>query len=255
MKTDHIPHGDDGPALHSGPFRILGSGPFRTLESGPFRTSRVLIGLIVLICLPEAVLLLADYGVIGSPRWRQLAYQYGAFWTGLLHGWKPNYSAQPVVMFITYAFLHTGPGHLIGNILGLGWLGTRIIGRWGPGRFVWLYLTAMLGGAAGFGALSHNPAPMVGASGAIFGLMAAWIVGEWQDRASLGQAAGKNRGQNRWAAIRPALGLTVALAGFNLIIWVLQGGILAWETHLGGFLAGAVIALIFIRIGAGRRAG
>ena len=80
-------------------------------------------------------------------------------------------------MFAGSAFLHTGPVHLIGNIMALTWLGTRISDRWGEGWFVWIYLAAMLGGAIGFGALSQNPAPMVGASGAIFGFVAAWIVG------------------------------------------------------------------------------
>lgn len=229
------------------------TGPVRqnSRQMKPLGASRVLIGLIGLICLPELVLFLADTGIIGTLRWRSLAYQYGAFWTGLLYGWKANYGTQPLLMFITYGFLHTGPGHLIGNMLGLGWLGKRVIDRWGAGRFIWLYLTAMLGGAAGFGVLAQNPAPMVGASGALFGLMAAWMVGEWQDRRRSGQAAG----QSHWAALKPALGLTLALIGFNLITWVLQSGALAWETHLGGFLAGGLVALILVRTRAQRRTG
>lgn len=206
----------------------------------PHRTPHwVLTLLIVLTCLPEIGLSLADAGLIGSPRWRPLAYQYGAFWAGLLHGWQPNYAAQPALMFASHAFLHTGPGHLIGNMLGLGWLGARIIGRWGAGRFLGLYGVALLGGAAGFGALSQNPAPMVGASGAIFGLAAAWLVGEWQDR--------HRAGQQGWAAFGPAVKLTLILILFNGIIWVVENGQLAWETHLGGFLAGGGVALLALR--------
>ena len=205
----------------------------------------MLIGLIGLVCLPEMILLLADYGLLGSPRWRLLAYQFGAFWAGLLHGWQPNYSAQPGLMFFSYAFLHTGPAHLTGNILGLGWLGARIIDRWGSGRFVGIYLASLLGGAAGFGILTYSSAPMIGASGAVFGLAAAWMLGEWQDRRAGAQAAG----QSRWAALKPAVGLTLVLIGFNLVIWLLQNGQLAWETHLGGFLAGLLTAMALARTG------
>ena len=50
----------------------------------PLHRYRVLCVLIVLLCLPEIVLFLSDHAVLGSPRWRLLAYQYGAFWAGLL---------------------------------------------------------------------------------------------------------------------------------------------------------------------------
>lgn len=208
------------------------------------RPTPVLTLLICLICLPELVLLLADYGLIGSPRWRLLAYQYGAFWAGLLYGWQPNYTAQPALMFVSYGFLHTGPAHLTGNMLGLGWLGARIIDRWGTGRFIWLYLAAMLGGAVGFGALTSSPAPMIGASGAVFGLAAAWMVGEAQDRRIRAHKAGHGGWPALWSTLKPALGLTLVLAGFNLISWMVQNGQLAWETHLGGFLAGLGVALL-----------
>lgn len=207
----------------------------------------LLIGMICLICLPEITLLLADYGLIGSPRWRLLAYQYGAFWAGLLQGWQPNYAAQPGLMFVTYGFLHTGPVHLLGNMLGLGWLGARIIDRWGGWRFIGIYLASLLGGAAGFGVLTQSPAPMIGASGAVFGLAAAWMVGEGQDRRGTEGTTGATFWPGLWPALWPALGLTLMLIGFNLASWILQNGQLAWETHLGGFLAGLIMALLIRR--------
>ena len=265
MTTDDSAHSDDGPAQagplaatsHSTPIRDrpVASKPVPinhrlkhlTLPSRALTKlvliSPTLTGLIILICLPEIILLLADYGVIGSPRWRLLAYQYGAFWAGLLHGWQPNYRGQFAVMFVSYGFLHTGPGHLIGNMLALGWLGARIIARWRAARFCGLYLASLLGGAAGFGLLSQNPAPMIGASGAVFGLAGAWMVGEWQDRRAKEGKLGQRRWLALWSALWPALSLVLVLAGFNLISWILQNGQLAWETHLGGFLAGLIAAL------------
>ena len=95
-----------------------------------------------------------------------------------------------------------------------------------------LWGAATLGGAAAFGLLSTNPAPMVGASGALFGLAAAWTVAEVQGARGL-----------RARAIR-ALGITLSLVALNAATWALQGGHLAWETHLGGFLAGLVLAAV-----------
>ena len=186
--------------------------------------------LALLSALPELLLLGADGGFWGSARWRPLAYQNGAFWAGLLHGWQPNYAAQPVTMFFTYAWLHAGPGHLAGNLLALVWLGPGVVARRGTAGLALLWATATLGGGAAFGLLTANPAPMVGASGALFGLAAAWTVAEVRDCTGI-----------RPRVIR-ALGLTLLLVGLNAAAWLLQGGHLAWETHLGGFLAGLALA-------------
>ena len=188
--------------------------------------------LALLSALPELALLGADWGLWGSARWRPLAYQNGAFWAGLLHGWQPNYAAQPVTMFASYAWLHAGPGHLAGNLLALVWLGPRVVARHGTLGLALLWGAATLGGAAAFGLITTNPAPMVGASGALFGLAAAWTVAEVQGARSL-----------RARAIR-ALGLTLLLVGLNAATWALQGGHLAWETHLGGFLAGLALVVV-----------
>ena len=83
------------------------------------RPMLVLWALIMACVLPEAVLTMADWGLMGSLRWRTVAYQNGAFWAGLLRDWQPNFAAQPVTMFATHAFLHAGPTHLIGNIRAL----------------------------------------------------------------------------------------------------------------------------------------
>lgn len=205
----------------------------------PFRrgsTTTLLNGIIALCALIEAILLGADWGLWGSPHWRSLFYGYGAFWAGLLSGWRPNYALQPVTMFFTYAFLHGGPGHLIGNMLVLAPLGRMATERLGARGFGGLYLAAMLGGGAGFGLLATSPAPMVGASGAIFGLAGAWVIWGWKDR--------RGAGLGGWVAFAPALWAGLGLVMMNAVMWVLLSGQLAWETHLGGTLAGAAAALI-----------
>lgn len=193
--------------------------------------------IIALCCGAEGLLLGADWRLWGSPVWRSESYQYGAFWAGLLHGWQSNYALQPLVMFITYPFLHSGPSHLIGNMLTLVWLGPIALARLGTRGFLLLYLAAVLGGGAVFGLISRSPSPMIGASGAIFGLVGAWTFWDWQNR----QQPALPRSKTLW----PTLGILLGLGLFNLANWALLGGMLAWQTHLGGFLAGGSFAALW----------
>lgn len=205
-----------------------------TASARPHLRQGVLITLILASVLPEIILLAADFGLIGSPRWRPLAYQYGAFWAGLLHGWQPNFAAQPVTMFLTHMFLHTGPLHLIGNVLALMVLGQIVLERHSPRQFALVYITAGLGGGGAFGLLSQSPAPMVGASGAIFGLAGAQLIWRWQDQ--------RKAELSRVRSLAELCGGMLGLVVINLLMWWSQGGQLAWETHLGGTLVGAIVA-------------
>ncbi len=192
------------------------------------------VGAVILACvLPELILQAADFGLLGSARWRPLAYQYGAFWAGLLYHWRPNFAAQPLTMFFTYAFLHAGFLHLLGNMMGLVLLGQVAVQRVGTRGFIALYTTSAMGGAAVFALLSQSAAPMVGASGALFGLAAAWIVWDWQNNSN-------PRRRLRWS-----MAVTLGLALLNVLIWISNAGQLAWETHLGGFAAGGLVALLW----------
>jgi len=183
--------------------------------------------LILLICVAvEAALQGADFGLWGSPRWRGLAYQYGGFWRGRLGNWQPNYAAQPAVMFASYGFLHGGLVHLLVNMITLISLGRLVIERVGQGRFAVIYALSLLGGAVGFAALSEAVQPMVGASGALFGLLGVLTGWEYTARRLAREGMG------------PVLRVIGLLVGLNIVMYWAMGGNLAWETHLGGFLAG-----------------
>lgn len=188
-----------------------------------------------MIAVPVAIELIltgADLNLWGSDRLRQMAYDWGGFWPGLLRGWQPNYAAQPYVMFATYALLHGGMAHLAMNMVTLWSLGQAVIDRVGASLFAVLYLGSALGGAAGYGLLSTTVRPMVGASGALFGLAGALLAWAYVDRFTAREGL--------WP-IAQIVGLLVAI---NLVMFWALSGQLAWQTHLGGFLSGWVLAML-----------
>lgn len=182
--------------------------------------------------LPEAVLALAELGGWGHPEWRLVAYQYGAFWSGLMHGWRPSFPGQTVAMFATYGFLHGGLSHLALNMATLIAFGTVLAPRFGAGSFLLLYALSQIGGGLAFGWLTTDGAPMVGASGAIFGLAGAFLV----------LTARQLRARQR--SILPVVQSAGAIALLNLVLWWAMGGTLAWQAHLGGFVAGGLYAAL-----------
>ena len=194
-----------------------------------------LYALIVINAGIELILLAADHGLIGAPRWRSYAYYHGAFWAGLLRDWRPNYPAQTWLMFFTYAFLHGGIWHMATNMFALWTFGVLIIRTMGVRAFTLIYIASMIGGGLGFGLLSNSPRPMVGASGAIFGLIGAWMYQEWHLR--------RRRGPASLALLR-TLFVFVLL---NVVLWIVLEGQLAWQTHLGGFVAGWIVAALLVR--------
>jgi membrane associated rhomboid family serine protease len=202
----------------------------RTRPAHVPRAGAAIAALIVLNVGVELVLAAADAGLVGSPRWRAIAYQNGAFWAGLLHGWRPNYPAQPWLMFLSYSVLHGGITHLAGNMLVLWMLGRVLRLRLGTAGFLAVYLLSAAGGALCFGLLSQSPQPMVGASGALFGLAGTWQYWRWSRR--------RRAGRSLW----PVWQTLAWLAGLNAVFWVLLGGLLAWQAHLGGFATGWIVA-------------
>ena len=198
-------------------------------QADPPRHALIVIGiLLALITIPELVVSAADQGLIGSPRWRALSVQYGAFWPGLLDNWQPNYAAQPWAMFLSYSFLHGGLVHLIGNAAMLIWIGPLVIRRLGVSGFLWVWVLSALAGAAAFALLTKGTTPMVGASGSVFGLSGAAVALQY---------------------ILPrryltAIGVSLGLVALNVMSLIIENGFLAWQPHLGGYICGAAVAMV-----------
>ncbi|WP_091228421.1 rhomboid family intramembrane serine protease [Microbacterium sp. 3J1] len=126
---------------------------------------------------------------------------------------------------LTAVFAHGGFIHLALNMLALWMLGQSLEPMLGRARFLSLYLISGLGGSVAV-ALIAPGLYTVGASGAIFGLMAALLI--------IGRHIGAN-----------VTGILVIL-GINFVIGFFIGGI-AWQAHLGGAVVGALVAFILTR--------
>lgn len=197
------------------------------------RFSFISIWVVIALCIGvEAVLFLADTGFFGSRNLRFMVYDYGGFWSGLLGAWEPNYRVQPYLMFLTYGFLHSGVSHLVVNMITLWSAGRQVTERVGQLGLLTLYCASIIGGGIGYGLLAPTLAPMVGASGAIFGLVGGLLAWNYVDRFSLQETI--------WPVARAA----VFLIALNIVLWWAMNGLLAWQTHLGGFIAGWITALL-----------
>ena len=192
----------------------------------------VILVIIAICVLAEVALQLGDLNVLGITRFRALVYENGGFWAGLLDNWRANYPFQPALMFLTYGFLHAGLVHLVLNMITLYSLGGPVLERVSARGFVLLYAASLLGGATGFALLAENLRPMVGASGALFGLAGALLAWDYVDRFTLQERL--------WPVARAVL----LLAGLNVALYFAMDRLLAWEAHLGGFVAGWVMALL-----------
>lgn len=187
------------------------------------------LAVLLLVALPlvavELVLWAADGGVLGSRRWRGWAVENAGFWIGLLRDWQPNWPGQPLAMFATYSLVHADPGHMLGNVGALAWLGPPLARRLGAARFALVWLLCAVAGGAAFALLAQTPQPMVGASGAVFGLLGA-------DAATRHRLA---------PSARRLGGVVILFVVLNVLSLALQGGLLAWQAHLGGFAAGLAL--------------
>jgi membrane associated rhomboid family serine protease len=154
---------------------------------------------------------------------------------------------HPVPLYgtiLTSMFVHGGLFHLAGNMLYLWIFGDNVEDRLGRFRFLLFYLLSGVGAAAAQ-ILSdpHSKIPMVGASGAISGVLGAYLLLYPHARVVTLVAFGWFI---RLIEIRAlfVLGfwILVQLAS-GLLTWGAQVGGVAWFAHIGGFVAGLVMVI------------
>lgn len=131
-----------------------------------------------------------------------------------------------------HVFLHAGVLHIGMNMLMLMQVGPWVAQRLGGVRFLVLFFLSALGGAAAYLLINaHAQTPAVGASGAICGVFGAYFFSvrpSWRE--ALADAQVRN-------AIGVFLFINVILAGVASATGFLP---IAWEAHLGGFVAGVL---------------
>jgi membrane associated rhomboid family serine protease len=150
------------------------------------------------------------------------------------------------VTTVTYMFLHGGWMHLIGNMLFLFLSGPFIEDLYGRALFSALYLGSGLAAVAAFG-LRHpeSAIPLVGASGAIAGVMGAFLVRLGARRIRLLVIPIPIIWMLRFRAFVPAyvvLPLWLLEQFWYAYTWDEAG--VAWWAHIGGFVFGALLALV-----------
>jgi len=172
----------------------------------------------------------------------------------------PGGEGAKVWTFVTYSLLHANLSHIVFNVLWLLPFGSALARRFGALRFfAFMAVTAAAGALAHLVTHEHAVAPMIGASASVSGTMAAAI----RFAFVRGSFLSFNRGDAEAAAQVPALSLTRALRdgrvlgflgiwfGINIIFGLgsiaigADGASVAWQAHIGGFLAGLLLFSLF----------
>jgi membrane associated rhomboid family serine protease len=155
----------------------------------------------------------------------------------------------PEVSIFTSMFLHGGWMHLIGNMLYLWIFGNNVEDAVGHGRFVAFYLVC--GVAAALADALWDPGstiPMVGASGAIAGVLGAYLLLYPRARVMVIIPLGVFS-RIVWVPAVVVLGLWIALQLLQGALAPTGVGGIAYWAHIGGFVAGAILILPLRRRG------
>lgn len=192
---------------------------------GPAFVTKLLLGLNVLVFF---------WQVSGGPR----AFELGVFQYGFIPELFFSNPLEQAYRLITSMFMHGGIGHIIGNLWFLWVFGPALESRLGGGRYLGLYLLSGVSAALAQGlVLPSDPTPMVGASGAISGVLGGYLM--LFSRAWVLTVV--------WFILPFFFWLPAATyIGYWALFQVVYGlfGLpgVAWWAHLGGFIVGVLLA-------------
>jgi len=158
---------------------------------------------------------------------------------GCADGGMSALNIPPALTLFTYMFLHGGIWHLAGNMLFLWVFGDNVEDALGHARYLAFYiLCGLAGGLLYFATQLHSTAPLVGASGAISGVVAAYLI--------------LNPRVHMWVLAFEIIPLELP-AYIVLGLWIVNNIALAFtglETgvaylaHIGGLIAGAALVVV-----------
>lgn len=213
-------------------------------DAPTYRKPYVTIGLIVL----NSLVFLYSYS-LGFEGFQIFTVQYGFIPYEIIHMHEltPQYSSPIIFTIFSSMFMHGGWMHLIGNMLFLWIYGNNIEDYFGPIKFLLFYLLSGIAAVALFTLFGPNSqVPMIGASGAVAGVMGGYLI------------------------LHPRARITVLMififiqffhipAKILLIFWFVKelfmavtssstGGGVAFMAHVGGFAFGWLVLKLIVKI-------
>jgi membrane associated rhomboid family serine protease len=172
----------------------------------------------------------------------------------------PGGAGAKIWTFVTYSLLHANLSHIFFNVIWLLPFGSALARRFGAVRFyVFMAVTAAAGALAHLVTHQHAIAPMIGASASVSGAMAAAIRFAFVKGSFLSFSRGDADEAARvpalslWRALRDprVLGFLAVWFGVNIIFGMgsiaigSEGSSVAWQAHIGGFVAGLILFALF----------
>lgn len=191
--------------------------------------------------------------------WANAVLMYFAFWPVrydpilLFNGTAPGGVFADIWAFLTYGLLHGSTMHIVFNLLWMAIFGTAVARRFGVARFLMLSGLCTVGGAIAHLATHVGEAtPMIGASAAVSGQMAAALRFIFEIGGPMGTFRRSDNAAYRVPAVPlmqslrnpQVIGFTAVWFGLNLFFGLLSGSAsesIAWQAHIGGFLTGLVL--------------
>jgi len=184
-------------------------------------------------------------------------YQFGLYPLRYSRAFLESHMANPgtfwerAVPFVSYLGVHASWTHLVINSLWLLAFGPIVARRWGSPLFLVFFIVCGVLGAFAYLAFNwEGDVPVIGASGAISGLMAAAL------RMLPGQTPWAVPGETPLAPLlsRQLLIFSAIWAAINLLTGITglgmggESALVAWQVHLGGFAAGLLLCGPFDRL-------
>jgi membrane associated rhomboid family serine protease len=194
------------------------------------------------IILANSVLFLMTGAFTEAPVLATIATGYGVVPGELTSSIEGQFNPIPEPLtLITYMFLHGSWLHLLSNMLFLWVFADNIEDAFGHAAFLMLYLLCGIAGALAHTAVvPHSPAPLIGASGAVSGILAAYLL--LYPRARI------------WILFLMRIPLRISavyvLSGWfllqvvSLFIVSPDGVEVAWWAHIGGFVSGLLLTTL-----------
>lgn len=202
---------------------------------GWFREWSMMLSLVVVMAILFVLTLITSVDNVtirGSPFLAELA-------------WRPSYLALAAwpqwFTLISTMFLHANPLHLLMNLVIFIIMGIGLEERLGRGRFLLVFLfTGIMGTLLHSLQFFGQSVPVVGASGAVFGVMGAYASLYPRDKVFF-----------FFILIIPNVPVYIAATVYSVVelfaLLMMEGGGVARHAHIGGLLAGFVIAFFLAR--------